>query len=88
MPVRIGGSGKPKSTATEYVMSLGEMCRLQGLPEGFLEDAPFTVHGKRKTIGNGVPLAMGRAVAKAVKRAINHRNESERKPEIRSLTGS
>lgn len=52
------------------VMDLREACRLQGLPEDFLADAPFTVHGKRKVIGNGVPLPMGRAVAKAVKAAL------------------
>lgn len=35
-----------------------------------VSEAPFTAHGKRKLIGNGVPLSMGRAVAKAVKRAL------------------
>ena len=42
----------------------------QGLPVDFLDSAPFTVAGKVKAIGNGVPLPMGRAVAKAVKRAL------------------
>jgi DNA (cytosine-5)-methyltransferase 1 len=53
-------------------ISLARMCALQGLPEGFLEgdDCPLTAHGKRKCIGNGVPLPMGRAVAKAVKAAL------------------
>lgn len=51
-------------------MSLEEMCRLQGLPEIFLDDSPFTVHGKRKVIGNGVPLPMGRAIARAVREAL------------------
>lgn len=50
--------------------TLDEMCRLQGLPSGFLDDAPFTTHGKRRVIGNGVPLPMGRAIARAVKRAV------------------
>lgn len=45
--------------------------RDQGLPAEFLAEAPwFTVAGKIKMIGNGVPLPMGRAVAKAVKRAL------------------
>lgn len=48
--------------------------RLQGLSEERIaqlaEDAPFTVHGFKKVIGNGVPLPMGRAVARAVKRAL------------------
>ena len=51
-------------------MSIARMCELQGLPDGFLSEAPFTAHGKRKVIGNGVPLPMGRAVAQAVRVAI------------------
>lgn len=50
--------------------TLAEMCRLQGLPEDFLADAPFTSDGKRKAIANGVPLPMGRAIAQAVAAAI------------------
>lgn len=45
-------------------------CELQGLPRDFLADAPFTMAGKYKVVGNGVPLAMGRAVAQAVLKAI------------------
>jgi DNA (cytosine-5)-methyltransferase 1 len=44
-------------------------CQLQGLPGDFLAGAPFTVEGKYLAVGNGVPLAMGRAVAAAVVRA-------------------
>ncbi len=62
-PVGRGG----EQWETNY--TIADMVRLQGLPEGFLEDAPFTAHGKRKVIGNGVPLPMGRAVAKAVRLA-------------------
>lgn len=53
-------------------MSVAEAAELQGLPADFLadKDCPLTEHGKRKVIGNGVPLPMGRAVAKAVKRAL------------------
>lgn len=50
------------------------MAQLQGIPDeriATLEaDAPFTVHGLKSGIGNGVPLPMGRAVARAVKRAL------------------
>lgn len=49
---------------------LPEACRLQGLPEDFLADAPFTADGKSKAVANGVPLPMGRAIAKAVKEAM------------------
>lgn len=46
-----------------------ESCRLQGLPPDF--DLPgFTRQAKQRALGNGVPLPMGRAVAKAVKRAL------------------
>lgn len=48
-----------------------EMCRLQGLPENFTDEMPFTVHGKKKVIGNGVPLPMGRAIAKAIKATLS-----------------
>jgi site-specific DNA-cytosine methylase len=49
---------------------LGEMLELQGLPPDFLDEAPFTMHAKRKLVGNAVPLPMARAIAKAVKEAI------------------
>ena len=47
-----------------------KMARLQGLPETFFKDSPFTVHGQRRMLGNGVPLPMGRTVAKAIRAAI------------------
>jgi DNA (cytosine-5)-methyltransferase 1 len=54
-------------------MPVSEMARLQGLPDDFLADAPFTSSGKRGCIGNGVPLPMGRAVARAVKAALERK---------------
>ena len=50
--------------------TLPEAIRLQGLPAEFLADAPFTAQGKLQAVANGVPLPMGRAVARAVKRAM------------------
>lgn len=42
-----------------------EMCRLQGLPEGF--DLPgFLANEKKRAVGNGVPREMGMALAQAV----------------------
>lgn len=61
-----GGRAYPSRGARR---TLAEMCRLQGLPEDFLGDAPFTMDGKRKAIANGVPLPMGRAIARAVREA-------------------
>jgi len=46
--------------------SFRELCRLQGLEDDF--DLPdFTVKGKKKLVGNGVPLVMGRVIANAVR---------------------
>lgn len=45
--------------------SFSELVRIQGLPPDF--DIPgFTVTGKKKAVGNGVPLSIGRALARAV----------------------
>lgn len=46
-----------------------KMAELQGLPDDF-DIPPFKREALGKAIGNGVPLPMGRAVAKAVKRAL------------------
>lgn len=52
-------------------LPVAEMARRQGLPSNFFgADSPFTIEAQRKMIANGVPQAMGLAVAKAVKRAI------------------
>lgn len=50
--------------------SLPLALRHQGLPETFFDESPLTASGKRHVLGNGVPLPMGRAVARAVKRAL------------------
>lgn len=60
---------RPKGGKSER-RSIAEMLRLQGLPEDYLDDAPFTVKGARKLVANGVPMPMGRAVAKAVRQAL------------------
>jgi DNA (cytosine-5)-methyltransferase 1 len=74
--VKIGGSGKVKSTLNKCVgsniksrSSLARLCELQGLPDDFAERLSFTVTAACKAVGNGVPLPMGRAIAKAVKEA-------------------
>ncbi len=51
--------------ASDRDTPFSKMCALQGLPPDF--DLPsFTVAGKRRAVGNGVPLPMGRALATAV----------------------
>jgi DNA (cytosine-5)-methyltransferase 1 len=70
-PVAIGGSGRRKTRAAElgYKTRTYAAAAAQGLPTDF-DLPPFTTAGKIKAIGNGVPLPMGRAVARAVKRAL------------------
>ncbi len=46
-----------------------QLCQAQGLPADYLDHSPFTAAAKCKAIGNGVPLPMGRAIARAVKEA-------------------
>lgn len=82
VPVRLGGGGKPKRYGTSgqntalgrggnVVEGFKQKLAQQGLPADFLAEAPFTATGKSKAVGNGVPLPMGRAIAKAVKRALS-----------------
>lgn len=60
-----GTAGGAKSTP-----SMSSKLEGQGLPPSFFDGLPFTLDAKRQMVGNGVPLAMGRAVAAAVCRAI------------------
>jgi DNA (cytosine-5)-methyltransferase 1 len=70
-----GGMSRGRLDGTDsrlpICLPMNEVARLQGLPEDFLVDAPFTKEGKRRAIANGVPLPMGRAIARAVKLAID-----------------
>lgn len=70
--------GKPIGTRKRNPRkrSLADLAELQGLPRDFLSEAPFTVEGKCRVIGNGVPLPMGRAVALAVKRCLDSHREA------------
>lgn len=79
VPVAIGGSGKRKGLGGSLPRSgraetIDTMAELQGVPAEFIarlrEHGAFTSEAMKRGIGNGVPLAMGRAVAAAVKRAL------------------
>lgn len=61
-------------------LPIPEALRRQGLAMDFLSEAPFTVAGKQRVIGNGVPLPMGRAIARAVKRALQVREATPGAP--------
>ena len=67
---KVGVNGGPLPGAGKCT-PLAEMRELQGLPADFLSYSPFTVEAQRRAIGNGVPLPMGRAIAKAVKEAVS-----------------
>ncbi len=64
--------GAMKNPGYANANALQEHTRKQGLPADFLADAPFTIAGKVHAIGNGVPLPMGRAVARAVVKAMGY----------------
>ncbi len=74
--VAMNRGGKPKATFPEgkgrmpwnakSKSAVAELIRKQGLPEDFMKHSPFTVEAQCKILGNGVPLPMGRAIAKAV----------------------
>lgn len=64
----IGKTGGHRGSPGRY--TLDEMMRLQGLDPAALEHAPFTAQAKRKLVGNGVPLSMGRSLARAVRNAL------------------
>ena len=79
-PVAISGNGKPKKFRdgkgampwnAKSRTAITELCRKQGLPADFTKHWPFTVEAACKALGNGVPLPMGRAIARAVKEATN-----------------
>jgi len=71
--VRTGFNGKTNTTMpfnAKSAASFAEVKRKQGLPDDW--DLPgWTVEGKCKAVGNGVPMAMGRALARAVREVID-----------------
>lgn len=65
------GGGRPRMKGRIENLSVAEALRRQGLPPDFFGPvSPFRTESQRKMIAQGVPLPMGRAVAKAVKRAL------------------
>lgn len=73
LQIRFGAAGKPKSKIGKISMtarSIGRALELQGLPQDFFGESPLTIAGKCRLLGNGVPVPMARAVAKAIREAI------------------
>jgi DNA (cytosine-5)-methyltransferase 1 len=62
----------PKAHELGYTSKkiLTEMMHLQGLPDDFHLPG-MTVEGASKAVGNGVPLPMGRAIAKAIRETMH-----------------
>lgn len=64
---------EPCATATEGRRgdrrSWGDFCEIQGLPRDFTLPS-FTVEAGYRAVGNGVPLQMGRVMARAIKIAM------------------
>ena len=67
----VSGKKRLKSLGRSSRARLRESLRLQGLPEDYLDHCPFTVEAAQRVIGNAVALPMGRALARAVKRALD-----------------
>jgi DNA (cytosine-5)-methyltransferase 1 len=63
--ISTGQSGHGGSRA-----AINSMATAQGIDPRRFDNTPFTTTELRRAIANGVPLPMGRAIAKAVKRAV------------------
>jgi len=84
VPIAIGGSGKIKRNRVgrdprKDILSHGTqrsaagfvaVKELQGLPPEF-DLPPFTIEAKVKAVANGVPLPMGRAIAKGINEVVS-----------------
>jgi DNA (cytosine-5)-methyltransferase 1 len=49
---------------------IGDALRLQGLPETWLDHCPMTAEGKLKAVANGVCIFTGKAIARAIRCAL------------------
>lgn len=74
--IRFNSDGKPKKKLAKVrgnSRSVDDYARLQGLPDDFFADSSLTIAGKLRLLGNGVPVPMARAVAAAIREAIECR---------------
>lgn len=76
------------SRASEPKRSLADMLELQGFPPDWLDEQPWTMAAKKKMIGNGVPLPMGKAIAQAIVKALeeNRNDRQEKEHEAREAS--
>jgi len=65
------GGGRPRMKGRMECYPVPRALELQGLPADFFgHNSPLSTQGKRKVLAQGVPLPMGRAIARAVKTAL------------------
>lgn len=70
-PIRVAPVGRPEriALATEgakvFRRSWADFCELQGLPRDF-DLSSMSIKEKYKAVGNGVPIPMGRVIARAI----------------------
>lgn len=67
------GQADRKGSAQRNRATIAYMAQAQGIDPARFAHSPFTTTELRRAIANGVPLPMGRAVARAVKRALGAR---------------
>lgn len=64
-PKVTGRTAKHGAALASDNRSFAALCHAQGLPDGF--DLPsFSVEGKKRAVGNGVPLVLGRVLAELI----------------------
>lgn len=68
--VAADSAGHSGANSKQYVYGLEDACELQGLPRDFTDSLPFRKEAKLKAVANGVPLPMGRAIARAIRRTM------------------
>ncbi|MFA0612475.1 DNA cytosine methyltransferase [Vibrio sp. 10N.222.49.B4] len=68
-PIHVTKEAKKTAALASDDRSFSELKHLQGLPQSY--DLPsFTVEGKKRAVGNGVPLPLGRTLATLIDRDI------------------
>lgn len=71
------GGARQRMRGTIQRPTVERALELTGLPADFFgHNHPFTTQGKLKTLAQGVPLPLGRAVARAVKLALSRASEA------------
>jgi len=65
-----GRVGAPGIDYSPPRRTLADMLELQGLPPDWLDHQPWTMQARRKIVGNGVAVPMGRALAAAIREAM------------------